>query len=156
MTSRRDPAAGVSLIEVLVVLAIVGVMAGVTTLGLGALDRDARGAAEAARLADRLQLAADAAIASQVPLALVRDARAYQFVEWDAAVRRWRPSTEGDLGTRHGLPAGLRLEPDPGEAGPILITPDLPQPPLVLSVTDGAAGWPVAFDGVAAAVLGGD
>ena len=56
MTRPRDPAAGLTLIEVLVALAIVGVMTGVTVLSLDMLDRGGRAEAEAMRLArTRLQ-----------------------------------------------------------------------------------------------------
>ena len=72
------------------VLAIVGVMSGVTVLGLGALDRGGSGEAEAMRLADRLRLAADEALVTSVPLALVWDERGYRFLAWDAAGARWQ------------------------------------------------------------------
>lgn len=155
MTAARDPAAGLSLIEVLVVLAIVGVMAGVTTLGLGALGQGAQGEAEASRLAARLQLAADEAMVSGTPLALVWDERAYRFLQWDGVDRAWKAAELGDLGTLHRLAAGLRLQPE-GADGPVLITPDLPQPPVVLPLTDGAGGWRVAFDGFAASTTVGN
>ena len=83
MTGRRHGEAGVSLVEVLVVLAIIGVMAGVGVLGLGAADRGARAEAEARRLADRLQLAADEVLVTGTPHALVWDAEGYRFLAWD-------------------------------------------------------------------------
>jgi general secretion pathway protein H len=156
VTPRRDRDAGVSLVEVLVVLAIVGIMAGVTTLGLGALDRGARSEAEALRLADRLQLAADEALVTGGPLALVWDDRGYRFLGWDAAGERWRASVQGDLGRRHELPAALRLAREDGGDGPVLIAPDLPQAPVVLAVAGGGVPGRVAFDGFAASAVAGD
>ena len=145
---RRD--AGLTLVEVLVVLAIVGVMAGVTVLGLGPLRRGTSGETEAMRLADRLQLAADEAMVTSVPLAMVWDARGYQFFAWDAAEQAWRQSGQRDLGARHGLPPALRLEREGGDA-PVMIAPHLPQA-AVLRIVGSAGGWSVAFDGVGTAV----
>ena len=71
------------------VLAIVGVMAGVGILGLGAADRGARAEAEAQRLADRLQLAADEVLVTGAPHALVWDAEGYRFLAWDRAGAGW-------------------------------------------------------------------
>lgn len=152
MTSGRHPQAGVSLIEVLVVLAIVGVMTGVTVLGLGALDRGAGADSEALRLADRLQLASDEVIVASVPLALVWDARGYRFLRWNAQDDAWRASEQRLLGERHDLPSALRLQraDGPGEV-PVLITADLPQPAVDLRITGGSAPWAVSFDGFRAA-----
>lgn len=146
---RRD--AGYSLVEVLVVLAIVAVMAGVSVLGLGALGHGASGEGEAMRLADRLRLAADEALATAVPLALVWDERGYRFVAWDAASSRWQGAPR-HLDRRHDLPAPLRLARDGGSGEPVTIAPELPQPPVVLSVADRGGTWQVAFDGLGAAV----
>ena len=99
MTGRQREA-GLSLVEVLVVLAIVGIMAGVTVLGLGALDRGASGEAEAMRLASRMRLAADEALVTSVPLALVWEEHGYRFLAWDPAGGdgTWQVAFDG-LGT---------------------------------------------------------
>lgn len=147
----REREAGLSLVEVLVVLAIVGVMSGVTVLGLGALDRGGSGEAEATRLANRLRLAADEALVTSVPLALVWEERGYRFLAWHAAGARWQ-GAPGDLGRHHGLPAPLRLARDGGSGDAVMIAPDLPQPPAVLHIAGGGGTWQVAFDGFGAAV----
>jgi general secretion pathway protein H len=146
--SRRRRDAGMTLVEVLAVLAIVGVTTGATVLGLGALGRGVGGETEAMRLADRLQLAADEAIATSAPLALVWTDRSYEFAAWDPLGSGWHPSRRRELAS-HVLAAGLRLE-RPGKRGeaPILIGPDLPGPPVELHVVGGGAGWRVGFDGV--------
>jgi type II secretion system protein H len=146
----RERDAGVSLPEVLVALAIVGVMAGAALLGLGTLGRGPSGEAEAMRLADRLQLAADEAIVASVPLAMVWDERGYRFVAWDGARATWRVSGQRDLGTRHELPAALRLEGD-GTDAPVMIAPDLPGA-AALRVAGPGAAWRVDFDGLGASV----
>jgi general secretion pathway protein H len=148
----RQPQAGLSLVEVLVVLAIVGVVSGVTVLGLGALDRGASGQAEAMRLASRLRLAADEALVTSVPLALVWEERGYRFLAWDAAGARWQGAPR-DLGRYHGLPAARRLVRDGGSGDPVLIAPDLPQPPTVFRISGGGGTWRIAFDGFGAAVV---
>ncbi len=53
IAKRRMHRSGMTLVEILVVLAIVGVMAGVVTLGVGAADRGMGVETEANRLADR-------------------------------------------------------------------------------------------------------
>jgi general secretion pathway protein H len=77
---KRDRQAGLTLIEMLVVLVIVAVMAGVAVLGLGSLDRGSRAEAEARRLADRLQLASDEVLVAGAPLAMLWDPGGYRFV----------------------------------------------------------------------------
>lgn len=149
---RRDPQAGLTLIEMLVVLVIIGVMAGVAVLGLGSLDRGARAEAEARRLADRLQLASDQVLVSGAPLAMVWDAGGYRFLRWDAGLAAWEPSGAGLIDQRHSLPPALRLE-RAGASGtpPVLITPDLPQPEVLFRVSGTGPPWSVAFDGFRAA-----
>lgn len=148
----RDPQAGVTLIEILVVLAIVAVGAGASMLALGALDGGSRAGAEALRLADRLRLAADEAMVTAAPLALQWDARGYRFLAWDAREAVWREAPQDLLGAAHRLPAALTLaREDAATPDPVLITPDLPQPPVVLRLAGGAADWRVSFDGFAAA-----
>jgi general secretion pathway protein H len=143
----RDAQAGISLIEVLVVLAIVGVMTGATVIGLGALDRGGRAEAEARRLADRLELATDEALVTDTPLALVWDARGYRFLGWDGQAGAWAPAALPALGEPHALPAALRIEGD--EEAPVLIAPDLARSAVQLRVSGGDRGWRVAFDGFA-------
>ena len=152
----RDGEAGLTLVEVLVVLAIVGVMTGVTMLGGGLLDRGARAEAEAMRLAQRLQLAADTAMATEVPHALVWDAEGYGFVGWDAGAGAWQASADARLGARHALPGALRLDggaqggAEAGAPAPIVIAADLAAPPVALRVVGPGTVWRVDFDGFAA------
>ena len=153
MSPPRDPEAGLSLVEVLVALAIMGIMMGVTVLSLGMLDRGNRGEAEAMRLADRLRLASDDALLSSTLLALVWNERGYAFLRWDAAAERWQESPLPLLGARHTLPPAVRLE-RANVAGnpPVLISSDLPSPPVELRLSGGGGRWAVTFDGLDAAV----
>ena len=152
MTGRRDGEAGVSLVEVLVVLAIVGVMAGVSVLGLGAVDRGARAEAEAQRLADRLQLAADEVLVTGTPHALVWDAEGYRFLAWDRAGASWTVAPQPLLGRAHELAGALAIErDDTSPSGTLLITSEMAQAPVELRVAGGSTPWRVRFDGFAAA-----
>ena len=152
MTVRRDGEAGVTLVEVLVVLAIVGVMAGVAVLGLGATDRGARAEAEARRLADRLELAADEALVTGTPHALVWDAEGYRFLAWDRAESEWTDAPQPLLGRAHDLAGGLALEDEISQAsGTLLIAPEMAEAPAELRIGGGAAPWRVRVHGFSAA-----
>lgn len=133
------------------VLAIMGLMASASVIGLGTLDRGGRAEAEARRLAQRLQLAADEVLVTAAPLALAWDERGYRFLGWDRAAGAWGAAAPAALGAPHVLPAALRLDAAEGETdAPLLITPDLPQPPVLLRVSGSGRDWRIAFDGFAA------
>lgn len=152
MTPPRHPEAGLTLIEVLVVLAIIGVMAGVSVLSLGALDRGARAETEAMRLADRMQLASDEALTSNTTLTLVWTARGYRFDRWDAAGAVWRRIDRGPLGVARALPGALRLQRRDGlDPAPVEIAADLPQATTELVIAGVGVAWAVVFDGFSAA-----
>ncbi len=153
MTRARDPEAGVSLVEVMVVLAIVGIMAGVAVLGLG--GGGGTGAeAEARRLADRLQLAADEALVTGAPRALQWSPDAYRFLVWDGQERGWRPEGRPLLSDAHELPRGLALRSAEGEAV-IVLAADSAAAPATLAVDGADTSWTVAFDGLTAHVAPG-
>ena len=65
--------AGLTLVEMLVVLAIIGVAAGAVTLGIGAATRAPSVESEARRFAGRLQAAADDAMLGDRMIALTVD-----------------------------------------------------------------------------------
>lgn len=145
--------AGVTLIEVLVVLALIAVLAGSVSLGLGALTRDDRVARAAELLAARLQTVADAAVQSGTDALLVWDDRAYGFAVpgpdgWTPAATAFPP--------REALPGGIRLSPG-GFGQTRLIRADaLPGgEPLALVLADGAAEATVIFDGLTATAMQG-
>ena len=85
------------------------------------------------RLADRLRLAADEALVTGAPLALVWDERGYRFLAWDAGAATGGRRGSALLGRRTPCPrAAARRADGDGRAG--LIAPDLPQPPVVLRI----------------------
>lgn len=132
-----------TLVEILVVLAIVGVMAGVVTLGVGAADRGMGVETEANRLADRLRLAADDVLVTRRPLSLAFDGEGYGFVRSDAG----KAGVVDALAERHALPDGVRMV-GLGVASPLSIDPDGAQPVAALGLAKGDRRWRVTFDGL--------
>ena len=138
----RDAEAGVTLVEVLVVLALVGILAGTVGLRLG--ERSGAGAAgdrAAELLASRLNAAAEAALLSGRGTAFVWSADGYGL-EAGSAV--------------HALPRGLTLRDETGAtAGRYAIGPDLlPDAGRPLRLRIGAGGPVLRFDGARAVLEG--
>ena len=152
---RRSVESGITLIEVLVVLAVIGVATGATMLGLNATDRSTRAEAEAIRLARNLSLGVDEALISGTPLALMWDAGGYSFVAWSAADGIGGPANGASLATRHDLraPVAMALQ---GAATPlpVMIASSGLGPAVAFEFASTAANssqsWLVAFDGFSA------
>jgi general secretion pathway protein H len=138
---------GMTLVEILVVLAIVGVMAAVVTLGVGAADRGMGVETEANRLADRLRLAADDVLVTRRPLSLSFDGEGYVFTRGDAAAT----GVVDALAERHAFPAGVRMV-GLGVASPVSIDPDGAAPIAAFGLAKGDQRWRVTFDGLNAVV----
>jgi general secretion pathway protein H len=145
---RRPGEAGFTLVEMLVVLAIIAVMASVAVLGLGGVDRSASAQAEAQRLAASIQVAADEALITDRAAALVLGGDSYAFLAWDPASRTWKDHERLDLAARRDLADGVE------------VTSDVPTNPLPLAdgagvyrltVTSRSERWTVSFDGLNAA-----
>lgn len=145
---RPPGEAGFTLVEMLVVLAIIAVMGSIAVLGLGGADRGASAQAEARRLAASIQVAADEALVSDRPAALVLDSDGYAFLTWDPASRTWKDHERRDLAARRDLADGVE------------VTSDVPTNPLPLAdgagtyritVTSRSERWTVLFDGLNAA-----
>ena len=127
-----------TLIEMLVVLAIVGVSASLLVLGGGGL-RETAAQTEANRLADRLRLAADEALIEGRPVSLRLAPSGYEFVGGKADALRGR----------HALPTGVVLSAREAE---VSVDPDGAAPPSRFTVTDRGQAWAVNFDGLGADV----
>ncbi|MEO6092050.1 MAG: prepilin-type N-terminal cleavage/methylation domain-containing protein [Novosphingobium sp.] len=140
--------AGMTLIEVLVVLAIIAVAAGLSVLAIGA-GSGTSGRAEAARLASRLQLAADRSMIEDTRLAFAPAKDGYSFIEWDARQGSWRPSRIDGLGERVRLPAGMTITPD--DARPLFpLDANAGGLGFTLTLADRSRHWAIAFDGITA------
>lgn len=143
---RRD--AGFTLVEMLIVLAIIAVAAGAVAAGIGSVGRAPSVEIEARRLATRLQLAADEAMLGDVMFAFTVEEDGYGFatIGADGAL-----TARGDdaLGF-HRLPSGMvvALSVRP----PIILGLDGESLPLTATVEKGSVRWQVAFDGLTARV----
>lgn len=137
---RKGDRAGLTLVEMLVVLAIVGISAGMVTLAVGGRN-DAAAQTEANRLADRLRLAADEALIVGRPVTLTMNPAGYAFETGTMNPAEWA--------MRYELPRGVRLS---AEASELLIDPDGAAPPAIMTVHDRGRSWAVTFDGLNADV----
>jgi len=136
---RRRTRAGLTLVEVLVVLAVVGVVAAMVVLGVRTDGDPAR--VEANRFADRLRLAADEALIAGRPVTLAMDPRGYAF-ETDARA-------DDDWGARHDLPREVRFW---APQARLTVDPDGVEAPVVMTMRDRRQGWRITFDGLSAEV----
>lgn len=139
MIERRLHRTGLTLVEMLVTLTIVGVAAGVVVLGVGVGDRDVGVEGEANRLADRLRLASDEVLVTRRPLALTFDREGYVFT-----------GTDGDLAEPHRLTDGVVLL-GLQTASPVPIDPD-GTAVAGFGLAQGDSRWRVDFDGLNAVV----
>lgn len=156
--TRRAHDGGITLIEVLVVLAVIGVATGATMLGLNAADRDTRAEAEAVRLARKLSLGVDEALVGGTPLALIWDAGGYRFTAWSAESASWGPAIPNTLSARHDLRAPVSLSLQGEETtSPVLIASSGIGPAITFEFgsTDigNSPNWVVDFDGFSATAL---
>lgn len=125
---RRQRDQGVTLIEIMVVLTVVAVMAGLAMSGLrtGSAQQELAGAAE--KLVQRLTLAADEAMVTGRPLGLEVRQAGYGFVQWQGQAG-WQPLTSGPLGLTGSLAVAMELRiyaqdgTDVADDGPWLIAP---------------------------------
>lgn len=142
--------AGLTLVEMLVVLAIIGIASGVAVLGFGA-GKGVNVEAEAHTLASKLRLAADISMVTDRRILLAWDTRSYSFLGWDATAGRWAPETGTSLGGRHELPAGFALA-IPGTS-PAALAADGTGQGIDATISNGGRRWQVLFDGFAAVAV---
>ncbi len=140
---------GFTLIEMLAVLAIIGVTAGATVLGIGAATRGPSVEAEAQRLAARLQSVADEAMVSDRPLAFTWDDRGYCFVSWDG--HDWQPGRD-EGHARHELAIGIRMNMG-RRRPPLMVGVDGSGVPAALGVRGDEESWSVVYDGLTVTAL---
>lgn len=142
----RSGAAGLTLVEMLVVLAIVGVMAGAVTLGIGAVTRAPSVETEARRLATRLQAAADDAMLGDRMIVFTAEKHGYGFAVMDGE-GEIEPRTDDALGF-HEVPAGMVVTLD--ARPPVMLGVDGSGQRLTATIDGGSQRWMVLYDGITA------
>ncbi|MGY3438391.1 hypothetical protein [Marinovum sp. KMM 9989] len=111
-----------TLVEMLVVLAILAASIGAVMLAIPGGGGDPTVGREARLLQARLVQAADRSLSSLRPARMRWAADGYVFEEWDGEA--WLPHRAPVLGARHSLPDGITLV----DAGTVPISPDLMPP----------------------------
>ena len=163
LPSPPEPAqSGMTLIEMLVVLTIIGVTASLALLSIG-VGGGASGQNEAKRLESRLQLAADQSMLRDEVLAVNLTQRSYNFVQWDEATHKWVPTKVALLEEVHELPSGITLASANGSAatdngsaatdnGSAIVPLDVnaAAAPLEFTLDAGRSRWTIGFDGLTA------
>ena len=152
---RRTPDAGLTLFEVLIVMAIIGIATGAAVMGTSVLTRDTWAADEAARLAALLQVAGDEALVNGQPLVLEWSADGYGFRRWLGEGAGWGAAADARLAAFRALPAGLTMARGDGLAGAVMIAPGGMGSAVALRLDGAGAVWTVAFDGVKAHAMPG-
>ncbi|MFV0624477.1 prepilin-type N-terminal cleavage/methylation domain-containing protein [Sphingomonas sp. ac-8] len=137
---------GMTLVEMLVVLAIIGVAAGAVTLGIGAATRAPTVETEARRLATQLQSAADDAMLGDRAIAFTAAEHGYGFATMDAK-GGWQPREGAGMGF-HTLPGGMTMT--LSARPPVLLGVDGTGQPLTADITAGDDRWVVTYDGMTA------
>lgn len=141
-----DRDAGFTLLEMLIVLAIIAVMAGAVTLGIGSVTRAPSVETEARRLATRLQAAADDAMLGDRMVAFTAQKNGYGFAIF-APDGTMVARTDETMGF-HKLPAGMVVTLD--VQPPVVLGIDGSGKPMSALVESGAQRWLVTFDGLTA------
>lgn len=145
----RPSEAGMTLIEMLIVLAIIAVAAGAVTLGIGAATRAPTVETEARRLATRLQAAADDAMLGDRVIAFTAQEHGYGFATMSVA-GGWTARTDDALAF-HTLPGGMVMT--LSARPPVLLGVDGTGRPMTATIVSGSDRWMVAYDGMNARAL---
>ena len=143
----RRAESGVTLVEMLVVLSIISIAAGVLTLQFpGLTGNDTK--AEAGQLADVLTQAGETALYSGNPRALIWSQDGYRLESFTPGLG-WQIA---DGQAQHDFAAGLSLRRNDGHDGPLMIAPGGIALPARFLLTTGNAAWRVDFNGLSAEV----
>lgn len=144
---RRSGEAGLTLIEMLMVLVIIGVATSALVLGTNLAGRDRLAEGAAMRLAAHLEMAVDEGLVGRVPLALMWTAKGYEFRRWGS--EGWQAAETPRL-VAHALPGPLVLRRTDGETAAVDLAEDGLGAAVALEISGAGAVWVVAFDGFSA------
>jgi general secretion pathway protein H len=140
-----DSESGMTLIEMLIVLVIIGIAAGGVALGIGSATRAPSVETEARRLALRLQAAADDAMLGDRIIAFTTQEHSYGFA---AVGRDGALAPLGDALAPHQLPHGIVVTID--AVPPVLLGVDGGGKPMTATIENGEQRWVVRYDGMIA------
>lgn len=141
----RKGSHGLTLIEMLVVLAIVGVMSSLAVIGLGSGGKEQNVQSEAQRLALSLQAASDEALTSDTPIIFRWDSRGYELTPAPLDSRSRREVTSSPV-SRHQFSQNVTLSVAGAESPVVLGDPATPLLDIVLA-SEGVR-WRVEYDGL--------
>ncbi len=150
----RHAEAGITLIEMLVVLAVIGVATGAAMMGMG--NRSSNAQTEAMRLARHLTLGVDEAMISGQPLALQWDATGYSFGQLpagqtDKGAATWPRAATTVLGRRHDLVRPLELiARDTNIPAAVILPASGAAAEVTFNISGADTPWTVNFDGFTA------
>ncbi|MBC8129401.1 MAG: prepilin-type N-terminal cleavage/methylation domain-containing protein [Rhizobiaceae bacterium] len=144
----RHGEAGFSLLEVLVVLALLATMTGLTMLSFGSGERTDRLEAEARLLANRLSMASDEALLTGADLSLRLDGASYGVDVWSDEGNAWRRHPSEMLGSRHVMAEGIAVDVEPS-LGRLPIRPDAVSEGAEIVFSGSGGAWRVSNDGLA-------
>jgi general secretion pathway protein H len=140
------PAAGFTLLELLVVLVVVAIMVSMATLSFGVLGRDRQAEEESRRFWTVLQQAREEAELQAEDLGIFVAADSYEYLRFDVRRDEWQVIDDDELFQQRRLPEGMRfkLRVDTRQ---IVMKPDLPNrgdkdenrrwPPQVMVLSSG-------------------
>lgn len=105
--------AGFTLVEILIVIVIIGALAGMTVVNLGGSGRGPELEREAKRIHALMRMASEQAILESQEMGFLLDQNLYRIVQYDAATGRWAQSETAEFGDHliaEGFIAALAVE----------------------------------------------
>ena len=148
LAKGRQRQAGLTLIEMLIVLVIMGIATSAAVLSVNMVGRDRRAEDEATRLVAQLTMAVDEGLVSRTRLALFWTAGGYAVKRWSS--EGWQPAATPLLARPHDLPGAVVLRRSDGTSGPVVVAEDGLGPGAVLELAGSGRPWTVVFDGFSA------
>lgn len=145
----RDRQSGLTLIEMLIVLVIMGIATSAAVLSVNMIGRDRRAEDEAGRLVAHLTMAVDEGLVSRAPLALFWTAGSYEVKR--RTLDGWLAAETPRLIRAHALPANLVMRRMDGSTDPVFVGEDGLGPAVTLEISGSGMPWIVAFNGFSAA-----